>query len=40
MSDLVNIDDANSLKKIGMPLNVPVEHRKLARDSSKHWPAL
>jgi hypothetical protein len=40
MSDPVNIEDANSLKRMGLPPNMPVEHRKFARQSSKHWIAL
>jgi hypothetical protein len=40
MSEFTNLEDANSLKRMGLPLNMPVEHRKLARESSKHWLAL
>jgi hypothetical protein len=37
MIDPVNIEDANSLKRMGLPLSMPVEHRKFARENSKHW---
>jgi hypothetical protein len=40
MSEFTNLEDANSLKRMGLPLNMPVEHRKFARESSKHWLAL
>ena len=35
MSDLVNIEDAKALKRMGLPLYMPVEHRQFARESTK-----
>ena len=37
MSDLVNIEDAKALKRMGLPLYMPVEHRQFARESTKLW---
>jgi hypothetical protein len=40
MSDLVNIEDAKVLKRMGLPLNMPVQHRQFAREGTKHYTAL
>ena len=40
MSDLINIEDAKALKRMGVPLNTLVERRQFARESAKHWVAL
>jgi hypothetical protein len=37
MSDFVNIEDAKALKRMGLPLNMPIEHRQSARESTKPW---
>jgi hypothetical protein len=39
-SDPINIEDAKVPKGMGLPLNMPVEHRQFARESSKHSFAL
>jgi hypothetical protein len=37
---VTNLKDAKALKKMGAPLNTPVEHREFSKEYSKHWFAL
>lgn len=40
MSEVTSLGDAKAQKRMGVPLNTPVEHREFARESTKHWVAL
>jgi hypothetical protein len=35
-----NLDDARELKSVGLPVNLPLEHREFSAEYSEHWLAL
>jgi hypothetical protein len=37
MTDVTNFDDAKAMKRMGLPLNTPVEDRTFRRKTTKLW---
>jgi hypothetical protein len=37
MTDVTNFDDAKAMKRMGLPLNTPVEPKTFRRETTKLW---